>query len=187
MGVCRGVGRDPAHGAAKLPEEDLAVRVRYQRVFYLGTFSKTLFPALRMAYLVLPAPLVEAFARALNELYGEGQTMQQAVLARFIGEGHYASHIRRMRAVYRARHDALSAAIGLHFGESLPVLGRDAGLHMVLGLPRKLDDRAVARQVALAGVSTRALSRYHMRQRGAAKGLLLGYGAVREEEIATHF
>jgi GntR family transcriptional regulator/MocR family aminotransferase len=159
----------------------------HDRVLYLGTFSKTLYPALRLAYLVLPPDLVDAFARALNELYREGQTMQQAVLARFISEGHYASHIRRMRAVYGARHDALIAAIGQHFGSELPVIGGDAGLHLVLGLPQRLDDAAVVQRVADGGVTTRPLSLYHLRRRAAAKGLLLGYGAVREDEVAPNF
>ena len=160
---------------------------QHGRVIYLGTFSKTLFPAMRLAYLVLPPDLVEGFARALNELFREGQTMQQAVLARFLAEGHYASHIRRMRAVYSARHDALMQAIEHHFGDGLPVIGGDAGLHLVLGLAPQVDDHAVARHAQRAGVTTRPLSLYHLRQPAAGKGLLLGYGAVREEEIAPSF
>jgi GntR family transcriptional regulator/MocR family aminotransferase len=157
------------------------------RVVYLGTFSKTLFPALRIAYLVLPSGLVDGFGRALNELFREGQTLQQAVLARFLAEGHYASHIRRMRAVYSARHDALIHAIGQHFGNQLPVIGGDAGLHLVLGLPPHLDDAAVAQAALRAGISTRPLSLYYLRQPAPAKGLLLGYGAVAEEEIGPCF
>lgn len=158
-----------------------------QRVVYLGTFSKTLFPSLRIAYLVLPPDLVEAFARGLNELYREGASMQQAVLSLFMAEGHYASHIRRMRALYAARHDALVAAIHRHFGDQLPVIGGDAGLHLVLGLPQPMDDHAAARRLERSGVGTRPLSLYHLRQRAAAKGLVLGYGAVDEEHIATQF
>ncbi|MEP6875709.1 MAG: PLP-dependent aminotransferase family protein, partial [Burkholderiales bacterium] len=173
------------YGARPLPA--LQGLDEHGRVIYLGTFSKTLFPALRLAYLVLPPDLVEAFARALNELYREGQTLQQAVLARFLAEGHYASHIRKMRAVYSARHDALIAAITKHFGGSLPVIGGDAGLHLVLGLPPHIDDRAVVQQALRAGVTTRPLSLYSMRPNTAGKGLLLGYGAVREEEIASQF
>jgi GntR family transcriptional regulator/MocR family aminotransferase len=70
------------------------------RVIYLGTFSKTMFPSLRLAYLVLPRDLVDSFARALNELFREGQTLQQAALAQFMLQGHYVNHIRRMRLVY---------------------------------------------------------------------------------------
>jgi len=173
------------YGARPLPA--LQGLDAHGRVIYLGTFSKTLFPALRLAYLVLPPDLVDAFARALNELFREGQTMQQAVLARFLAEGHYATHIRRMRAVYSARHDALMDAITRHFGAQVPVIGGDAGLHLTLGLGRLVDDDAVAQHAQRAGVTTRPLSLYHMRRPAAAKGLLLGYGCVREEEIAPSF
>ncbi len=160
---------------------------RKGRVIYLGTFSKTLYPALRLAYLVLPTDLVENFARALSELYREGQSAQQVVLARFMAEGHYLTHIRRMRSVYAARHDALLDAIQRHFGSSLPVIGSDAGLHLVLGLPRHLDDQAVADRIERAGVASRPLSLYHLRQPAPSKGLVLGYGAVSEDEIAQGF
>ncbi len=159
----------------------------HQRVIFLGTFSKTLFPALRLAYVVLPPGLVDGFGRALSELYREGQTPQQAVLARFISEGHYASHIRRMRAVYGARHDALIAAIGRHFGSALPIRGGDAGLHLVLGLPARVDDAALVERIAQAGVASRPLSLYQMRRPVTQRGLVLGYGAVDESDIARHF
>ena len=157
------------------------------RVVYLGTFSKTLFPALRLAYLVAPAGLAAGFAQALNELYREGQTPQQAVLARFMSEGHYASHLRRMRTVYRGRRDALMAAIQQHFGQQLPVLGGQAGMHLVLGLPASADDAAIAHAVAQAGITCRPLSMYQLGRPASARGLLLGYGAVDEDEIARNF
>ena len=128
-----------------------------------------------------------AHARALNELYREGASMQQAVLSLFIAEGHYASHVRRMRALYAARHDALVAAIGQHFGERLPVIGGGAGLHLVLGLPSAMDDRIAAQRLHQAGVGTRPLSLYHLRTRAPARGLVLGYGAVDEAQIAERF
>ncbi|MBV8500493.1 MAG: PLP-dependent aminotransferase family protein [Paucibacter sp.] len=157
------------------------------RVIYLGTFSKTLFPSLRLAYLVLPPELVDAFARALGELFREGQSLQQAVLASFIAEGHYASHIRRMRAVYAARRAALIETIGSQFGERLPVAGGNAGLHLMLGLPPELDDRATSLEALRAGIITRPLSLYSMRRPAPLNGLILGYGTVREEEIAPAF
>ncbi|KQP18342.1 PLP-dependent aminotransferase family protein [Pseudorhodoferax sp. Leaf267] len=157
------------------------------RVLYLGTFSKTLFPSMRLAYLVLPRDLVDHFSRALNELFREGQTLQQVVLARFMREGHYARHIRRMRGVYAARRGALIEAIGQRLGQQLPVLGSDAGLHLVLGLPAELDDDAVAREALAAGVMTRPLSLYSLRKPVPARGLVLGYGAVTEQEVRASF
>jgi GntR family transcriptional regulator/MocR family aminotransferase len=173
------------YGARPLPA--LQGLDTHGRVIYLGTFSKTLFPALRLAYLVLPPDLVAGFTRALNELYREGQTPQQLVLARFMAEGHYTSHIRRMRSVYGARHDALIHAIRHHFGDALPVIGGDAGLHLVLGLPPGLDDQAVVERIARAKVMARPLSLYHMQLPARARGLLLGYGAVQEDEVAANF
>jgi GntR family transcriptional regulator / MocR family aminotransferase len=173
------------YGARPLPA--LQGLDTHGRVIYLGTFSKTLFPALRLAYLVLPPDLVAGFTRALNELYREGQTPQQVVLARFMAEGHYTSHIRRMRSVYGARHDALIHAIRHHFGDALPVIGGDAGLHLVLGLPAGLDDQAVVARIARSKVMARPLSIYHMQQPAKARGLLLGYGAVQEDEVAANF
>ncbi|GHC96134.1 GntR family transcriptional regulator [Pseudorhodoferax aquiterrae] len=157
------------------------------RVLYLGTFSKTLYPSLRLAYLVLPRDLVESFTRALNELYREGQTLQQVVLARFLREGHYARHIRRMRSVYATRRAALIEAVTARFGTRLPLLGSDAGLHLVLGLPHAVDDAAVADQALAAGVMTRPLSMYSLRRPAPHKGLVLGYGAVTEPEIRAGF
>ncbi|WP_210546647.1 PLP-dependent aminotransferase family protein [Rhodoferax sp. PAMC 29310] len=160
---------------------------QHGRVLYLGTFSKTLFPAIRLAYLVVPPDLAGTFERGLNELYREGQLQQQAVLARFLSEGHYASHVRKMRGVYGARHDALIAAITRSFGSLLPVIGGDAGLHLVLGLPKRVDDVVASRKIMRAGVSTRPLSEYSIRPTSAANGLLLGYAAVPEDEIRSNF
>lgn len=157
------------------------------RVLYLGTFSKTLFPSLRLGYLVLPTDLVDSFRRALAELYREGQTVQQNTLARFILQGHYARHIRRMRNVYATRRGLLMEAIAARFGGRLQALGGDAGLHLVLGLPAPCDDQALARRVLQAGVMTRPLSLYSVRRPVPARGLVLGYGAVDDALIAPNF
>ena len=157
------------------------------RVLYLGTFSKTLFPSMRLAYLVLPPELVTPFTRALLELYRGGQGLQQATLAAFLAEGHMASHIRRLRSVYGARHDALVTAIRRHAGDSVTIAGEDAGLHLVLGLPPRTDDVALAHRIAARGVVTRPLSMYALRQPATRRGLVLGYGCVTEEEIEPAF
>ena len=173
------------YGARPLPA--LQGLDQHGRVIYLGTFSKTLFPAMRLAYLVLPPDLVEAFTRALNELFREGQTMQQAVLARFLAEGHYASHIRRMRAVYSARHDALDAGHRASLRRS--PAGHRRRCRAASGArpgtagrrPRHRAARAARRRDDPAAVAVSCVSP------AAGKGLLLGYGAVREEEIAPSF
>jgi GntR family transcriptional regulator/MocR family aminotransferase len=156
----------------------------HDRVVYLGTFSKTLFPSLRIAYLVLPPDLVEPFTRALNELFREGNTLQQRVLASLIAEGHYARHVRRMRRLYSARRALLIESLRRRFGSSLTVLGSDAGLHLTLALPDGVDDAALASETLARGVITRPLSLYSLRRPPPMRGLLLGYGSVASDELA---
>lgn len=157
------------------------------RVLYLGSFSKTLFPGLRLGYLVVPKPLAAAFARASSELFREGQLLQQATLADFIQEGHLAAHVRRMRTLYGQRRERLLAAIQHEFGEHLPVLGSKAGLHLVLGLPETVDDGALTDAAAAIGIAVRPLSRYYADPARAPRGLLLGYACVPDDEIAPAF
>ena len=97
------------------------------QVIYVGSFGKTLFPGLRVGYLVAPEPLAESFATASAELYREGQLLQQAVLAEFIAEGHFVSHIRKMRTLYGQRREVLLDAVAQRYGDTLHALGSDAG------------------------------------------------------------
>src|SRR5690606_30847925 len=85
-------------------------------VVYVGTFSKTLYPGLRIAYLVLPLPLIESFRAAHAELYRAGNQLMQAAIATFMREGHYAAHIRRMRLLYGQRRSMLKECIEQHLG-----------------------------------------------------------------------
>ncbi|KVE30071.1 DNA-binding protein [Burkholderia singularis] len=157
------------------------------QVIYVGSFSKTLFPGLRVGYLVVPEPLAESFATASAELYREGQLLQQAVLAEFIAEGHFVSHIRKMRTLYGQRRQTLLDALARRYGDELPAVGGDAGLHLVMRLPGRADDRALARAALERDIVVRALSGYYANARHAAAGLLLGYACVPEDEIARAF
>ena len=156
------------------------------QVIYVGSFSKTLFPGLRVGYLVAPPELAQSFASGAAELYREGQLMQQAVLSEFIDEGYLNSHIRRMRIVYGERRGLLIAAIAKHFGERTPVMGDDAGLHLVMGLPAS-DDRQVSAAAAEHGIIVRPLTNYYNQASVARPGLLLGYGCVATERIGPTF
>jgi len=157
-------------------------------VIYLSTFSKTLYPGLRVAYLVLPKSLTAAFQAAHAELYREGHLMTHAALAAFISEGHYAAHIRRMRMLYGRRRAMLVNLIERRLGADW--LYRDAsqaGLHLVLNLPDGMDDLRVVEEARARGVLTRPLSRYYAGEEGRRSGLLLGYACVPEHDIARKF
>ncbi|RKU00495.1 DNA-binding protein [Burkholderia sp. Nafp2/4-1b] len=157
------------------------------QVIYVGSFGKTLFPGLRVGYLVAPEPLAESFATASAELYREGQLLQQAVLAEFIAEGHFVSHIRKMRTLYGQRREVLLDAVARRYGDTLQALGSDAGLHLVTRLPDGVDDRAVAQAALERNIVVRPLSGYYAERKRAASGLLLGYACVPEDEIPAAF
>ncbi|KDP89183.1 MocR-like pyridoxine biosynthesis transcription factor PdxR [Cupriavidus basilensis] len=160
----------------------------HDRVIYMGTFSKTLFPGLRMGFMVLPKPLAPHFATGLSELFREGQLVQQAVLADFIEEGHYATHIRRMRQRYAQRQGLLRESIAARLGAAWPTSTHEAGLHMVIHLPPGADDLGISMAARTQGLSTRPLSRYFSDPAQATQqGLLLGYACVPEAEIAPAF
>ncbi len=171
-----------------------------QRVIYVGTFSKVLFPSLRLGYLVVPPELVEPFARARAALDDHPSAVSQPALAAFIEEGHFAAHVRRMRLLYSARRACLLAAAERHLGALLDVEPDEAGLHVVARLApelaARLDDRAAEARAAAAGLTAPALSSFYLGAPGdgapsdgvgsgppCGQGLLLGYAAVAEPEI----
>lgn len=150
------------------------------RVLYLGTFSKVMFPGLRLGYLVVPPELVAGFSRAQSLLYREGQYPLQAALAEFIDSGLFASHIKRMRQLYRERQALLRAALTRHRPD-WRLSGGAAGMHLVAHLPDALPDSHLSRAAAEAGIVARALSAYAVE--AVCNGLVLGYAGVPENAI----
>jgi GntR family transcriptional regulator/MocR family aminotransferase len=151
-------------------------------VVYAGTFSKTLYPGLRLGYLVLPRAIAADLIHAAALATRAGQGIEQRALADFIGRGHYTTHIRRMRARYSARQAALRAALQQAFGPGLALSGGEAGLHLVIWLPDELNDVAVAQRAAQMGLGVRALSAY-ARPPVTCNGLVLGYGNLDEATV----
>lgn len=146
------------------------------RVVYVGTFSKTLFPALRLGYLIVPPALVEPFARARAAVDRHPPALEQAVLAEFIADGHFARHVRRMRALYAERQATLLQLLQGEASEWLEAGPVDAGMHLVAWLREGVDDARVAQRLLDEGVIAsplRALS-VVAPSRGA---LLLGFAA----------
>ncbi|HEX6105914.1 MAG TPA: PLP-dependent aminotransferase family protein [Gemmatimonadales bacterium] len=152
------------------------------RVIYVGTFSKTLAPALRLGYLIVPEPLIDAFRAARAAADRHSPTMDQAVLADFLTEGHFARHVRRMRRLYAERQEALVAAVRERLDGVLEVRPSAAGMHLVGWLPEGVSDEEAAGRAAAAGVETAALSRYalHPPARG---GLLMGWAGYEPAEM----
>lgn len=156
-------------------------------VIYIGTFSKTLYPALRLGYMVLPTPLAAALKKVHNELYRGGHLLTQAALAEFISEGYYAAHIRKMRLLYGRRHNALVALIVKHLGENfLGKYNSNAGLHLIIQFPSQLDDITVAQQANAEGILVRPLSRYYVQQ-PRLSGLLVGFASIEDEQMEPIF
>ena len=156
------------------------------RVVYIGTFSKVLFPSLRIGYLVVPPDLVEPMCRARGALDDHPSAVVQPALAAFIEDGHFAAHVRRMRALYGARQQALLDAARRRLDGVLEVQPDEAGLHLVAHLApdlgARMSDREASALAARAGVVVPALSSYFL-SAPRSIGLMLGYAAVREDEI----
>jgi GntR family transcriptional regulator/MocR family aminotransferase len=153
------------------------------RVLYVGTFSKVLFPALRVGYLVVPPDLVPRLRRIRDAMDIFTAPFLQAVLAEFIREGHFARHLRRMRKIYGERRRALETALGRELGGTARVVGERAGMHLTVLLPPGSRDRAVALRAARLGLSVHPLSSCYT-GRAAQPGLVLGYGGLRPAEIS---
>ena len=156
-------------------------------VLYMGTFSKTMFPGLRIGFLVVPKALAQQFAVGLSELYRGGQVFNQAILTEFMRGGHFGSHIRRMRMLYSERLNVLHMAIGKHFGDYASIIDGEAGLHLTLGLPNHCNDRAISEQAKIEGIMCRPLSAYYANPDQGRRGLLLGYSCVPTEQIEPAF
>jgi GntR family transcriptional regulator/MocR family aminotransferase len=152
------------------------------RVLYMGTFSKVLYPGIKLGYLVVPKPLVAAFKRAHYDLNRPGQMPLQAALAEFIEMGHFSSALRRARQNYAERRAALLEALRPVLGENSFISGAEQGLHLCLRLPLRVDDKALAQRLAQQGLTVRPLSAYCL-GRQDLKGLVIGYGYAPLTEI----
>jgi GntR family transcriptional regulator/MocR family aminotransferase len=151
-------------------------------VLYLGTFSKTLFPALRLGYLVVPPDMVDAFAAARAVCDRQTPTLTQAVVADFLAEGHFHRHIRRMRTLYSDRQETLLRAAQRELGGLLEVCPCATGLHLMGWLEGGRDDQQASQAAARAGVEAPPLSSYCLERRERG-GLLLGYAGSDARQI----
>lgn len=155
---------------------------RTGRVIYLGTFSKVLFPALRLGYLVLPVSILPVFLKA-KELVDRGApTLTQAAVADFINEGHFERHLRRLRNEYGRRRRTLVQALDNHLNNLVEYSNVEAGLHIMLYLPVDLDESHIVLSARSAGVGVYPGSAYHL-HKPERPSILLGFSGLRSSEI----
>jgi GntR family transcriptional regulator / MocR family aminotransferase len=167
------------------PLDALQTLDRNESVFYVGTFSKSLFPSLRLGFVVAPPWAHLALAAAKQAADGYCALLAQETLAAFIAEGHLARHVRRMRVVYAARRRVLLDGLRNEFSEWLRPVPSAAGLHLTALAERSLDIEALVARARKRDVGISSLRRFEFDARGSKpRGIAFGYGALDERGIA---
>jgi GntR family transcriptional regulator/MocR family aminotransferase len=153
---------------------------REGRVLYAGTFSKVLFPSIRLAYLVVPENQVERF-NDVSEIVAAGSSwLMQAVVSAFIHEGHFARHIQRMRKLYGERRDVTAAGLENVLGKYVSIDSQPGGMHLILRLLARRADRGLVARLLDAGLYAEALTDWSSRRDGAS-ALLLNFTNVESQ------
>jgi GntR family transcriptional regulator/MocR family aminotransferase len=151
-------------------------------VIYIGTFSKVLFPSLRLGYLVAPPELLKGFLTARRFIDAHLPVLEQMALADFIAEGHFARHLRKMRLLYLERRNTLIDALARELGDILDVTIPEAGLHLTAWLSSYTSARAATQRAAAHGLHIQRISQFSLRSH-QRDGLLLGFACDLPEEI----
>lgn len=154
-------------------------------VLYVGTFSKTMFPSLRLGFLVLPQRLQPLLEQPLRELLRGGHSHEQLAMARFMETGHFVRHLARMRRLYRERQQALRTALGQHLGIPHSIEGGRGGLHLCVRFSTDYSDVAVAAAARGYGMVPQALSTFALEPQVQDNGLVLGYGNTPAETMES--
>lgn len=154
------------------------------KVIYIGTFSQSIAPAIRVGFLVLPEVLINRYRQYAGFFSSTVSRIDQNILYQFLTEGHYERHLNRMRAIYKAKHDCLLAELR-DFEQSFAIEGEYAGLHVLLRHKNKDSEQKLVEQAAQAGVKVYGLSRYfiHPEHNPYSSTLVLGYANLSENEI----
>lgn len=172
---------DSEYRYQSLPIPSLQGLDNNSRVVYIGTFSKVLFPSLRLGYIVVPPDLIDRFFTMRRVMDLGPPTFHQQVLADFIDEGHFARHIRRMRVHYGRLRQVLFESLTNNLEDMAEVIGDEAGMHLTLILQNKFRDEEIGWAGARQDLALWPLSRSYMGQ--ARQGLILGFGGITEREI----
>jgi GntR family transcriptional regulator/MocR family aminotransferase len=152
-----------------------------ERVLYAGSFSKVLYPGLRLGYLVLPESLIDVFTRSIRLRSMGHATLEQRVVGDFMAAGHFARHLKRMRALYGARRRTLAESLSQALGDRITVELKPGGMHLIARVGRGLHDVELAKLAQACGFAVDALSRRAMAHE-CGQGLLLGFTNVAEPD-----
>src|ERR1700733_13772606 len=173
---------DSEYRFESIPISSLQGLDRNARVIYIGTFSKVLFPSLRLGYIVIPEDLVNPFIAVRSAMDIFPPYLYQETLNDFMREGHFARHIRKMRLLYSERRSALVANIREQLGPELEIQGTQAGMHLAVTLPKGLSDLEIAKRAASKGIWLWPLSPSYL-GKFRRQGLILGFGNTAVEDM----
>jgi GntR family transcriptional regulator/MocR family aminotransferase len=153
-------------------------------IIYTGTFSKILSPALRLSYMVLPYSLLATYRQFYRAYFPTVSLLEQRTMANFMEQGHWERHIRRMRTIYKRKHDILLQSVETHFGKRAVVVGHGAGLHVVMRLPDSSHCEAeIIGRAQQKGIRLFPFSDFHVTGQPEATTLLLGFGGIKDSGI----
>ena len=155
---------------------------RAGHVLYIGTFSKVLFPSLRLGYLVAPPELLKGLIAMQRLIAIHLPLLEQMALADFIAEGYFAQHVRRMRQFYKERRNVLVDALTRELDNRLDVTVPEAGMHLAVWLPSGMSAQAVAHRAAAYGLHILPISQFSLRSL-QRDGLLLGFASASPQEL----
>ena len=154
------------------------------KVIYLGTFSKSIAPSMRVSYMVLPENLVEPFHKENGYLNNTVSRLDQKIIEKFLSEGYYERHLNRMRALYKGRHDALLEALAPLKQRGYQVSGENAGVHMLLSSPKEKSEEELIERAMEKGIFLKGLSAYGTGEDTTpGRTVLIGYAHMEEKNI----
>jgi len=151
---------------------------------YLGTFSKSLAPSLRIGYMILPRPLLGSFRSLFKDYRSSVPLWEQKTLQKFIEQGHWDRHLRKLLILYRKKHAALINAIQYYFGDKAVILSQNAGLHIVIEITGKYPVIELSQRAKTKGVCVYPVINHSLLKNAYQNTLMLGFGSMSPAEIS---
>lgn len=154
-----------------------------QKVIYMGTFSRSIAPAIRVGYMVLPYPLYEIYQNKLSHYSSTVSRLDQKILTDFIKQGHFERHLNRMKKLYKAKHDAMLEQL-YKYGSLFTVIGENAGLHLVVQVNLTISEEVLIKKARRKGIGLYPLSPYYIKEPKEKKSaFLMGFANLEETQI----